>query len=514
MPTIECGCSTSPCGEPVADRNRAAFESVPEYDATLGDLAAQVGADLGLPPDPDQWAILDAIFAYRSDEPERPAAFEVAVVAPRQNLKSSTLEVAALTDLFVNREPLQLWSSHLFKTAKATFKHMTELIDGTPEYRRKCRRPRTATGDEAIVLTTGEEIQFAARTRGGGRGLTARKVTLDEALFLDDLHLGALLPTLATVTGAQVRYASSAGMVGSAVLRGLRDRGRPGSDKRLAYFEWTAERRPCSSELCAHLPGTSGCALDDEELWWQANPALGRRITLDSMRDLRRSMPPAEFAREFLGWWDDPPLGDGGAFDLEAWLRLADVDARRHEPHAFGVDIGVDRLAHIAVAWRRADGRVQVMLSAAAGGKADTGLSPFEAPQRLAALAERWGGTVWLGGTSTGLAGDVKRPGMVSAAEFASACGRFDDLLREKRLRHGNQPALNDAVRSAQLRAVGQAGERSLQLKDAPRVGPLAAVVRALHGVLVAPKKTAPAPIMATSHGRDPDGIDPRTMEF
>jgi hypothetical protein len=484
-----------------ADRNRPTFEWVPEHDATNGDLAAQVGEDLGLPPDPDQRAILDATFAYSESARDRPAAFEVGIVAPRQNLKSSTLEVAALTDLFVMREPLQLWSSHLFKTAKATFKHMVDLIDGAPEYRRKCRRPRTATGDEAIVLTTGEEIQFAARTRGGGRGLTARKVTLDEALFLDDLHLGALLPTLATITGAQVRYASSAGMVGSAVLRGIRDRGRPGGDPALAYFEWTAERRDCASETCSHAPGATGCALDDVELWRQANPALGRRITLDTMSNLRRSMPPAEFAREFLSWWDDPPLGDGGAFDLDAWMALADPDARRAEPHAFGVDIGVDRLAHIAVAWRREDGRIQVMLTAA-GGKVDTGVSPFDAARRLNALAERRGGTVWLGGTSITLAADVKRTGMVSAAEFASACGSFDDLLRARRVRHGNQPALNDAVRSARWRLVGQAGERALQLRDAPRVGPLAAAVRAIHGVLSSPRHPPPAPEMVRDrHG-------------
>ena len=58
----------------------------------------------------------------------------------------------------------------------------------------------------------------------------------------------------------------------------------------------------------------------------------------------------------------------------------------------------------------------------------------------------------------------------VSAVEFTSACGRFDDLYRERRLRHGNQPVLNEAVRAARWRSAGNAGERALQLRDAPAV--------------------------------------------
>jgi hypothetical protein len=54
---------------------------------------------------------------------------------------------------------------------------------------------------------------------------------------------------------------------------------------------------------------------------------------------------------------------------------------------------------------------------------------------------------------------------------------------------------LNDAVHGAQWRSVGNAGERAFQLKDAPTVGPLAAVVRALHGLLAVPQKAPPAPI-------------------
>ena len=50
--------------------------------------------------------------------------------------------------------------------------------------------------------------------------------------------MGALLPTLTTRPMAQVVYASSAGGLDAAVLRGIRDSGRAGNKPRLAYLEW------------------------------------------------------------------------------------------------------------------------------------------------------------------------------------------------------------------------------------------------------------------------------------
>ena len=61
----------------------------PSHRHTHGDLAAKVGADIGLPPDPEQQWILDSIYAERA--PDRPAAFEVGVIGPRQNIKTGAV---------------------------------------------------------------------------------------------------------------------------------------------------------------------------------------------------------------------------------------------------------------------------------------------------------------------------------------------------------------------------------------------------------------------------------------
>jgi hypothetical protein len=146
---------------------------------------------------------------------------------------------------------------------------------------------------------------------------------------------------------------------------------------------------------------------------------------------------------------------------------------------------------------------------------ADTGLSPLRTPGRLVQLAADWRGPVMLGGPSASLEDEVRSASVVSSAEFAAACGRFADLLGDGQLRHGNQPELNEAVREAQWRSVGTAGERAFQLKDSPAVGPLAAVVRGLHGLLAVKTAKPASPVGArAARGRSSETADLSNLSF
>jgi hypothetical protein len=434
-----------------------AFEWVPEYSRTYGDIAAEVGEQVGLPPDPDQRAILDAIYAVHPDD--RPVCFEVGVLAPRQNIKTSTLEVAALTDLFVFREPLHIWTAHLFKTARKSFDDMVMRIEGNRDFRRRCRKPRTANGDESIELLTGEKIEFHARSKGGGRGLTGNKVTLDEALFLVETDMGAVLPTLATIPSAQVRYGSSAGMLESNVLRGVRNRGRAGHDPTLAYFEWAAAPTKCKTKNCPHLPVGEivGCALDNRRLWKAANPALGRRISVEAMAKFRRAMPPKEFAREFLGWWEDLS-GVASPIDVAAWGRLTDPKSQLVDPVAFAVDSTPDRAwSSIAVAGARADGLEHVEIVAHGAGLSWV-------VKRLGELGKTWkpcAVVVDPGSAAGSLLPDLAAAGIAvvtpTVREYAQACGALQDSVTESLIRHLGDALLHDALTGARSRPVGDA---------------------------------------------------------
>ena len=222
-----------------------------DASTTYGGEVAELSALAGLAPDPEQRLVLDQVFAERA--PGRPAAFEVGLVAPRQNLKTGTFKMSALGWLFLLDQRLVIWSAHEFGTAQEAFRDMCELIEGCPSLDRKVRRVSRGNGDEGLELLNGCRLKFKARTKSGGRGLTGDKVVLDEAFALQPAMMGALLPTMTTRPGAQVVYGSSAGTVNSAVLRGIRDKGRAGSSRRLAYLEWgDPDPGGCEVDGCEH----------------------------------------------------------------------------------------------------------------------------------------------------------------------------------------------------------------------------------------------------------------------
>lgn len=448
----------------------------PSHRWTYGDLAAKVGADLGLPPDDEQRWILDTIYAEKA--PERPSAFEVAVISPRQNIKTSTLGIAALADLFVFGVERHLWTAHHGDTLKGTFADFRAWIKSNPEYDDQVTFYEGHQDMSIVHKDTGNTIDFQSRTGKAGRGLTGvKRITLDEALYLEPKHVGAVYPTMLTRPGAQVRIASSAGLMTSEQLRRIRDRGRAGKDKRLAYVEYGAAHHDCLRADCTHAVGTEGCALDDRSLWWEANCALWPgRISEESLADQRASMPPEEFAREFLSWWEDPEDESLAALPYGPWLELADPDAERGTDVVFGADVAEDRSAWIAVAWRRPDGAVQVQLVE------ESAIPAFRLAERCKSLVEAWRGPVVCAKPLVDELAGVRAVGMPSG-EFTVASGGFADALNARQIRHGNQTALNAAVKAAKWRPAGSDGSRAFQLKNCPEAGPLAAATRALAGL-------------------------------
>ncbi|HEY9495904.1 MAG TPA: hypothetical protein VIR15_13695 [Intrasporangium sp.] len=449
----------------------------PSHRWTYGDIAAKVGADLGLPPDDEQKWILDSIYAEKA--PDRPASFEVGVISPRQNIKTSTLGIAALSDLFVFDIERHIWSSHLVDTTKSTFTDFKGWIESNPEY---SERADYYEGHQDLAIYLKDQprhrIEFRSRTGKASRGLTrVKRITLDEALYLEPKHIGAVYPTMLTRPGAQVRIGSSAGLLTSEQLRRIRDRGRSRKDPRLAYVEYGAQMRECTERGCLHIVGTPGCALDDRDLWWQANCALwAGRVLEESIEDMRKSMPPEEFMREFFSWWEDP-ASLGGALPYGQWLELKDPDAERGDLVVFGLDLSGDRDVWIAVAWQREDGSAHVMLT-----NEGKPLPVRKAVGECSRLHQEWGGPVATSALGEELVKADVQVVDVTGPEFAVACGALADAITDGTIRHANQPALNEAVKLAPWRTALQSGERALDLR-VPGIGPVAAAVRALHGL-------------------------------
>ena len=295
---------------------------VPDRVGSYGDEVADLAELAGRALDPEQRVAVDAISSYSRGG--RWVALEAAVIEARQNGKTGgVLLPVVLADLFLFNADRIVWTAHLFRTARDAFGDFCALIDGCSELSRRVKKITYANGEEAIELISGAKLEFLARSKGGGRGLGGKRLVMDEALFLAAESMGALIPTLSAREDPQIIYGSSAGIGSSDHLRALRDRGRKGGDPYLVWAEWCApggwDDPPCrDGKKCTHAVGTEGCALDDERLWPLANPALGRRITYDYVRAERRALPPEEFGRERLGWFDLPEDEDR-PISLEGW---------------------------------------------------------------------------------------------------------------------------------------------------------------------------------------------------
>jgi hypothetical protein len=445
------------------------YRTAPAWAGTDSDLAIELAADLGWALDGVQGWLLDACLAV--DGRGLPACREVAIVGPRQTVgKTVALEVAALFDVLIAEVPLHIWTAHLFSTAQRTYRDMRDRLKRHRDYAARCEFRETPS-DLSIRVDGGGVIEFHARSGAkAGRGFTTGRLTLDEWLFGRAGDLGGLAPTMVTLPDAQLRYASSAGMVGSSALRQVRRRGRAG-DPRLGYQELGAQVRPCAGgERCRHDLGDDGCALNDRGLWWQANSGLwAGRVTEAAVADQRRALDPAEFAREFLSWWQDPPNEEGGALDIARFAALADPQAGRGSPVSFGVAVAPDRSwSAVAAAWPRGAGVVHVVI-------VDYRPHATWLADRVVEVRRRWGGRVVVDSRARDLIPGAVEPGETDQALAEAA---LSDRVTAGSLRHGNEPELLTAVRAAGWRQAG--AHRRLEPSGSVDISPLRAAALAV----------------------------------
>jgi hypothetical protein len=220
-----------------------------------------------------------------------------------------------------------------------------------------------------------------------------------------------------------------------------------------------------------------GPTLDDLDQVEKANPSFPHRTPPVSVARLRENMPDDDaWRREGLGVWDEDT--EAGDLAYGQWLDLSDSTAARGDSPVFGVELVGERRVWLSVAWKRPDGSTQVML-------ANDGL-PLPAHRAVVEclrLHEEWGGVFATSAFRDELAREGVRLLPMSASDFAAGCGLLADGITAATVRHGNQKALNAAVKAARWRPALVSGERSFELKNAPEVGPAASAARAVWGL-------------------------------
>jgi hypothetical protein len=493
-------------------RNPAAWSHEVEHVYTLGPEVADVAAEAGLEPDENQQWILDQTFGFTADH--RPAAFEIDLIGPRQNIKTSSIIMMELGWMYVTEEPFILHTAHELDATEEAFIDLRERLLDTPLLRKELNPAKgdretpgiyTGNGSWEIHLLNGTRLKYKARGKDSGRALTADKLVLDEGFAVQAAQVGSLYPILTTIPDAQVVVASSAGKLYSQVLRDHRERGRNGLSPRQFYAEW-GDRQPwlgCKARHCDHGRTAVGCALDDETRWAKIMPAWGLRVDAEMIRVMRQAMPPMEFAREFMVWWEDPPNeGAAGVCDLTAWGRARDASAPAPNRVELMVTVSQDRSSStIAAAGEAPDGRTLVITSTLPGTHGTVAALKALIARRnvvspVALLPNSAAGTLVPELVEAGVPWEP-----MSMVQLGQATGAWIEGVKTQRFVHVGQQEFDDAVAAARTKYTGQAKAEVWDPDATPQtdIGPVVAGSGAAYRWGMTAKKPPPAPVKATA---------------
>ncbi|MDR2108925.1 MAG: phage terminase family protein [Coriobacteriales bacterium] len=427
------------------------FSLEPKYRESDGTDAVALAADYGRLADPWQARILECWLGRNARG--KWAANECGLVVPRQNGKTTLFWMRSLYGAAVLGEKI-LHTAHQVKTAKEAFDDLCEYFENSnglfPELHEMVAYVRSTNGQEEIKLNNGGRVKFVARSRSSARGFTADVLFLDEAQELTDEQLEALQPTLSAAPTANSQIIMSGTPPGP---------GAPGE----VFRRWRDNARAKKGSLAWHEWGVSEVGdITDVSRWYATNPALKQRISLEAVQSESQSLAPDGFARERLGYWCDSYAANR-VLERSEWERCKTAGPPAAGRVAYGVKFSPDGLSvSLAVALRPESGKVHVELIAHRQGSGSY-------RWLLQWLFSRWGGAsaIVIDGLSRApdLAERLRAEGVPNrviwlprARDIITSSTMMLQAIRERRVTHFDQPALNDSAINACKRSIGTGG--------------------------------------------------------
>lgn len=418
------------------------------------------------------------------------------LLVPRQNGKNVVLEVVELYALFVLDLRYILHSAHLTETSADHMSRLWEAIQSDEDLAIRSKQT-TAHGFEKIEridLVPDEKghrhrgrIRFRTRSKKVGRGGSPQMAVFDEALYLTDLHLSALLPSLSAQTMRAdppiLIYASSAPVGESQVLHRVRSSILAGELPDAWMAEWSVDTPPADEARYQAL--LDACTPANV---LAANPGGNVRISVDYVLDTERpQMGLEEWCTERLGMVFTAD-GESGVLPAVKWDAcgddLSDADTGRA---SLSVGRG-GRSASFGFAGMRADGLLHVEVARHEPGTA------WVIAHAKAVTAVRGSLLIDPKGASAGMFAKLKAAGVemeeVSGPDMVRACSALQDDVLNRALRHLDQPELNAAVAGADVRTIGQGWVFDAKAASVD-ICPLEAVVLAASGARSTKRKSA-----------------------
>lgn len=430
------------------------------YTRTEGPLAAAMADAYGMPPHPWQRLVLNDWLAIGDDG--RLLNSLCVLPVPRQNGKTGVCDPRETWGL-VHRGEHILHTAQEFQTAKKAFDRLREKFGACandpraryPELNALVARYTTSANQMVLDLKNGAHIEF--RTRGSnadmGRGGTFDLVVIDEAQSYTDAQDAALSP---------LNSAAPHGSPQTILMGTVPEPTAAYKGERFAAIRGSVLAEPYDG-ACIHEWGAPevGDVLDRSR-WYEFNPSLGYQLLEDGLVKDARTMRPETFAREHLGWWP-AVIAEPTAISERDWNACRTDEPDRSGTVVYAVKFTPDGTVGTVASCHRPDEGVPFVYVVESR-SLSSGLNWFV--EQLASRHEK-AAQIVIDGQSNAqalterlLAERVPARVLVRprAADAVAAYSGFVNAVKERRVTHYGQPALDASATKTRRRAIGKNG--------------------------------------------------------
>lgn len=330
-------------------------------------------------------------------------------------------------------------------------------------------------GREIMRFANGSTFRPHPPTEAALHGKETDREDIDEAWAFSEEEgrqlLQAVGPTQLTRPGSQVFIWSAGGTAQSTWLANLVARGRAG-DPSMAYFEWG-------------IPDDADP--EDLDVIAENHPAFGHTFTMDALRGLRDTFgdDAAGWARAAGNRWTEVIGGEitAAAWDAVRWTDPIPDDA----PVGFGAARAID------------GSEVAIVAAADLGHTIVVEVLDVISTHNADEAVDHWTSDGPLGvdpiGPSAGLADALTRRGRnlvpISGSVLSAATSNVLDALGSKAIRYRRHPALDNAVKVAGTRRLGDGGKAWARTKAGASIAALEAATLAVWAVGHRPEPAA-----------------------
>lgn len=398
-------------------------------------------------------------------------------ICARQSGKSHMLRMRALAGLFCFGEQNILIMSSQRQMASKNLEIIAGIIERNDFLSSQLKGGsiekgyRRTNGNERIILETGAEIKVVAATIDSSRGLTADMVWIDELRDVGVEAMDASKSTTITRLNSQRFYTSNAGHKLSTVLNEIRDRSLSKPPKSVGYYEYSAH---------------DNCDIWDRSAWAMANPSLGTLISESAIEEIISTSTYAAAMTETLCKWvgtDSSPWTPG------SWEECADpemlMNPGMYSMFAFDIEPHARRHAALVAGAILPDGRIG--LSLVKTWESDRAIDELKIAVDIKNYCMEWMPKLVLYDKYTGqaVADRLHNSGVMvgdcSGSLFYTACSTFKDAIDNRRVVHGDQESLNEAMDNVAAKSI-DSGWRIVRKKSSGSVAaPIGMAMLALH---------------------------------